>query len=389
MIRLLDKYNKILDDCSICHDQCVFSCPIFTIDRTTTVYPGRKVYFVRCLINGEIEYDEDVINTLYQCCGCGLCKTNCVYAEKGNPRDPILVLHEARSAIINQDIKPKYLKYAEESINKYGNLYGDIYNDLNKIQSANNSNNKDIMFFIDAETLKLNPESVNASIQLMSKKDITPIISEKFEVGYDLKAVGFLDKAIGIAKDVAEYLNSSSVNKIIIASPKVYFALLEWYKELGIEIQKELIFEPNFLYELFIVQYNEYKTRYKDIQNFTKMDKLGVYLEGSFITRYLKNYEVPRMLIKPLFRYYKELRTNKENATPVAPADYPLGISDKIIEKMAKNRIIDIEELHPDYVVTSDAASYFALKKYWDKDKVMSIAEALLMNYVEMYKSSN
>ncbi len=384
---MLDKYNKLLDDCSTCHDQCVYSCPVFTIDRRTTVYPGRKAYAVRCLAKQEIEYNEDVANVIYNCCGCKLCKTNCVYAVKGEPRDLVPVFHEARNEIIKQGIKADYIKYAEECLNKYGNLYGDVSQIFNEIISINNTGkHEDILYLIDSETLKLNPESAIASIQLMNKKNIKPIISEIIETGYDIKAVGFFDKATTIAEEMAEYLNNISAYKIIISSPKAYYALTEWYRELGIEIKKELILETTFFYNLFIVHFSEYKTKYNDIQNFIKMDKLGVYHDGSFMARYLKDFEIPRMLIKPLFRYYEELRTNKEMAKPAAPADFPLGISENIIEKMARFRIADIDEFKPDFVVTSDAASYSALKKYWDKNKVISVPEVLLMNYVEMYR---
>jgi len=70
----------------------------------------------------------------------------------------------------------------------------------------------------------------------------------------------------------------------------------------------------------------------------------------------------------------------------LAPAVYPLGLSEDYLKKLANNRIVDIMELKPDYVVTSDSLSYAALKKYWEKDKVLSIPEALLMSFVDMEK---
>lgn len=371
----------------MCHDQCVYGCPVFTINRTTTVYPGRKVYLVRCLVKNEIKCDESVANTLYQCFGCRLCKTFCVYGIKGKPMDPVSLFHAARYEVIKKDIKPDYVKDAERRIKEFGNLYGDVSKALKEVKTANVTG-KDIsvMYLVDAETLALSPEAPKAAIKLMNNKGIKPVISDMLETGYDLKAVGFLEEAVSIAKKMADYLNNSSANKLVVASPKVYYVLTEWYKELGIEIKKEVILETTFFHKLFIVHYSEYKIRPYDIQNFIKQSKLAVYHDGSYMARYLKDYDTPRMLIKPLFSRYEELRTNKEESRPLAPADYPLGISEELLEKIAKLRMVDIEDVKADYVVTSDAQSYAALKKYWDKEKVLSIPEALLMNYVEMDK---
>ena len=83
---------------------------------------------------------------------------------------------------------------------------------------------------------------------------------------------------------------------------------------------------------MLIVHHNEYKLRPSDIQNFIKNEGLVVYHDGSFMARYLKNFDTPRMLIKPLFTRYEELRTSREEARPLAPAVYPLGLSDDYLE---------------------------------------------------------
>jgi len=384
---MLNKYNELMDKCSMCHDQCVSSCPMFTVKRTTTVYPGRKVYLARCLAKDEIECDESLANSLYQCFGCRLCKTFCVYGIKGKPMDPVSLFYAARHEIIKKGIKSENLKIAEGCINEFGNLYGDVSKSLSKVKAINvTGRDIGIIYLVDAEVLTLNPEAPMAAVKIMNKKGIKPIISDIFETGYDFYALGFFDKAMSFAKKIANYLNNSSAKKLVISSPKTYYALTEWFKEIGIEIKKEVFLETDFFHDLFIIHFSEYKKSAHDLQNFIKKDKLVVYHDGSYMARYLKNYDIPRMLIKPLFSRYQELRTNKEDAKPVAPAIYPVGISEMLLKKLAKLRIDDIECIKPDYVITSDAQSYAALKKYWDTKKVISIPEALLMNYVEMDK---
>lgn len=384
---MLDKYKDLMEDCSMCNDQCVYGCPAFTINRTTTVYPGRKVYLARCIIKNEIELDENVQDVLYQCCSCGLCKTFCLYGIKGKPRDPVPLIQEIRHEIIKKGIKSDFVKEAEMRIKEFGNLYGDVSNVLKEVKAINKSGkNEGIIYLVDAEVLALSPEIPKAAIQLMNKKNVKPIISDMLETGYDIKAIGFLDEAASIAKNTADYLNNLSASKLIVSSPKAFYALTEWYKEINIEINKEVILETDFFRNLLIVHHSEYKLRPLDIQNFIKNEGLVVYHDGSFMARYLKKFDTPRMLVKPLFTRFEELRTSREEARPLAPAVYPLGLSEDYLKKLANNRIADIMELKPDYVVTSDSLSYAALKKYWEKDKVLSIPEALLMSFVDMEK---
>ena len=113
------------------------------------------------------------------------------------------------------------------------------------------------------------------------------------------------------------------------------------------------------------------------------MDKLGVYHDGDFMARYIEDFEIPRLLIKPLFRYYEELRFNKKQARPAGSARFPLGLPENLLENITMLRIKDIAELNPDYVVTSDPSSYAALKKYWEKEKILSISEVLLKTFVD------
>ena len=83
-----------------------------------------------------------------------------------------------------------------------------------------------------------------------------------------------------------------------------------------------------------------------------------------------------------LFGRFVEMRTSRGQAVPAAPANDPLGIAESTLEGMAKLRIVDIQDAKADYVIISDPLTYAALKKYWNKDRVLSIPEVLLKNYV-------
>jgi len=378
---MLEKYKNEIDLHTICHDQCVPTCPIFTIERKTTVYPSRKAQIARCLLTGEVNWDEDSAELFYHCCGCRQCMASCVYIK--DPKDPTPIYQAARYEAMEKGIKLDFVKDIEEKLNKYGNIYGDLSAKLKSIIAENKSViNSKILYLIDDETLALSINAAKATVKLMNNCDIKPLISDMVNTGIDVKALGFFDLAQEIAKKMTDYLNKQDIEKIVVSNPKAYYALTVWYKELGLEIKKEVELETSYLYDLLIVRQGKLTDRPNNIPTFIKMDKAGTYQDGSYMARYIMEYDKPRRLIKPLFRYYNEMRTNRKYAVPAAPANYPLGLPESTVEGITKLRIVDIQDIKVDYVITSDPLTYDALIKYWDKNKVLSVSEVLLMNYV-------
>lgn len=379
---MLNKYSDLITSCTICHDQCVYACPIFTVERKTTVYPSRKSQIAHCLLTGEVEWDNESAELFYHCCGCRQCMVACVYVR--GPKDPVPVFHAARHDAIKKGIILDYVQEKIDLLERTNSLYGDIKPVLGELRN-NGYSSKDsgFVYLADDETLALNPEAPKATLELLKRSSVSPIISEETNAGYDVMAIGLFEKAEVYARKMAEYLNSLNAEKIVVSNPKVFYALTDWYETMGIRINAEVELETTFFHDLFLAEHETLVSRPNVVPNFTMLDSTGTYQDGSFMARYIMDYRNPRRLVKPLFRHYEELRTNRKNAAPAAPAFYPLGISDETLKGIAQVRIVEIDDIKADYVITSDPLSYKALKDYWSGGEVYSVPEILLMNYIE------
>jgi len=378
---MLENYRNEILSCAICHDQCLSSCPIFSTVRKTTVYPSRKAQIANSLLIKELDWDEDSAELFYYCCGCRQCNNNCVYLD--DPKDPIPIFQAARYEAMKQGVKLDFVKEIEEKIKKHGSLYGDLSNELKDIKNnVETDENARILYLVDDETIALSLNSAKSTIKLMKNSKIKFLISSMINTGIDVKALGFFNIAEEMAKEMTDYLNKQDIDKIIVSNPKTYYALTSWYKEMGLKVKKDIELETTFFYEQFIVKKKKLAERENNIPNFIMLDKVGTYQDGSYMARYIMDFDKPRRLVRPLFSHYKEMRTNRKDAVPAAPANYPLGLPESTIEGITKLRVVDIEDIKADYVITSDPLTYHALKKYWNENKVLSISEALLMNYV-------
>ena len=148
----------------------------------------------------------------------------------------------------------------------------------------------------------------------------------------------------------------------------------------------EVVVESSFLYDILVVEPKEISKRFEEVMHFNRMKETCAYHDGSYMARYIKDFEKPRQMLRPMFRRFIDMATNRELAKPVAPAHYPLGASEKTLEGIARWRIEELEDIGVDLVATSDPQSNAAFKKYWHEDRVFSLPEVLLKNYVEKIK---
>ncbi|HHY93326.1 MAG TPA: hypothetical protein GX511_08295, partial [Firmicutes bacterium] len=99
---MLEQYKEVLERCTICHDQCAFSCPVFTSDRRTTVYPSRKAQVARAVLRGELPLTAETARLFYQCTSCRLCWRWCVYLKERKDLAP--ALRAARAQAVEQGV---------------------------------------------------------------------------------------------------------------------------------------------------------------------------------------------------------------------------------------------------------------------------------------------
>ena len=370
---MLDKYQELIETCTICHDQCVFACPIFTVERKTTTYPSRKAQIARCLLHQQIDWNEESADLFYHCISCKLCERWCVYLK--DRKDPSPVFKEARIEAIDKNVILSYVLEAGEKYKKYGNLHGDLDSTIQQMNTENkNGEESNVLYLVDADTLALSLDSAVAFVNILNHLNIKPNLSMYIDTGIDAISIGWVELGKETALKLTEYINGMNVEKVVVSSPKAYYALVHMYPEINLHIEKNVLLESQYLSQIL---------KEKGI-NVTKMNISATYQDGIYMARYLKEHEEPRYLIKPMVSRFIEMRTNRMEAKPVAPEDYPLGLSEEILQGIAKVRLNDIEETRTDYVITSDPNSYHALRKYLGKSKVMSISELVAANILNM-----
>jgi len=383
---LSDSRNESIRSCSFCNDLCVFACPVFEAVRKTVTYPSRKALTGYNITNGWIDFDEEAAEVFYLCSSCRQCYAECVWQCRGKRRDPADAFKHFRAEAYRNGVAPPALKLLEGNLAQ-GSLYGSLDDKLEdlKKECAGTGCFK-IVVVADSDNLALAFDSAAASVRLLGRIGAAPLVSDIYETGYDVAGVGMESRGIELAKKMAGYLNSLDVEKVVVLSPKTYWAFTVIYPGWGAEIKKKVQFESVYLLETTYMEPTikaAINKLYK-VQNFGMLEGSATYHDGSYLARYIEDYDSCRRLLKTRFDRLVEMRYNRFNSVPATPEDFPVNFKESTLEYMAKERIKDIDELGVDYVVVSDPSSYAALKKYYCKEKVRSVSEVMLETFLEM-----
>lgn len=72
----LDRFKEDLDKCTKC-GFCMSSCPVFREEKVESSVARGKIMLVRALLDGELEFTDEMAEQLNRCTLCGTCAQNC------------------------------------------------------------------------------------------------------------------------------------------------------------------------------------------------------------------------------------------------------------------------------------------------------------------------
>lgn len=368
---MLKKYTETLERCTICHDQCAFSCPVFVEDRRTTVYPSRKAQIARAVLRGELPYDEETTRLFYQCTSCRLCWRWCVYLK--DRKDIAPALRAARAEAVSKGVLlPEVASLAERTWNEgtpWGNLT-DQYTQLAK--EAPREGSKKLLLLADAATLALNLEAFRAFFTLANAANYAVQLSENLLTGFELADIGLSDmaeiKRMSTYEEITNWFDSNDAGLVVTLNPQVAYALNRWYSEEGLFIPGEVLTHSAFLAHLLEGRKLRFKPSLKSV----------VLQDSAYQARYLEDIESPRLILKAAFSDLREANPSGIESNPLSPEGLAPELSLKAKMGMSTRRLRELMETNAQLIVTLDPYSYFALASVAGTEVThLDIAQAL------------
>jgi Fe-S oxidoreductase len=288
---MINNYWHALERCSIGFDVCAFSCPVFSALKNQAVTPSRLAKLIKLVGEDSIPMHPDVVETLYQCIDCRLCKEWCIYEDIDIP----LMLQAARAHVIDhyQDIKlPPNVEHVKRNAEKNGmpfELPEHRAASKDSLLSLASSKGK-VLYFSGCVTRNFQPEIAEATVQIFRNAGIEYVFMPDLEpcCGSAYRALGFTKLGTKAAKQTIDYIRNSGCRTIVTNCPRCAFTLQDVCDECDTHGEFKIIHTTTFIKQL----YEESKIKYRN-----DLDEVVTFDDEPYMARYLGLLNEPREIL--------------------------------------------------------------------------------------------
>jgi len=340
---------------------CKIVCTVGNITKNEANYPRGKALILFTILKGMMKFDEDVVERIYQCAICGLCKDWCI-----SDYDIPELITAARADIVNSEKVPSRVLEILKNIKKTGNPYS-VMDDDEEISAVldkeirRTEKRAKILYFI-GDTHFPHPEIFEATIRILNYAGINFTILSKENKSVELLyQLGFRKEAERLVKENAEAINKTECEVIITSDANEYLAFKREYPRLGASLNSNIKIMHTTEYINSLLQENKLSLS-------KEINKSITYHDSSSLGRYLGVYEPPREVIKAIPGVkFKEMRWNEDKARCCGASGGLLFTHPEIAAKAAENVIDEAIEIGAEIITTASPLCKQSLIKHEEK----------------------
>ena len=356
-----EKSKQHVDSCRFCW-MCHHICPVGNAtgqERNT----ARARALGISLVNREaIELDE-IMDNIYECCGCGACVHDCVTGW-----DPVMFTKETRLLAALEGKTPEYINVLIDNCLETGNAYGktEICSTLTDGIKAH-ADKKDTLLLLGVDAKFMACKQALKAIQVLEKAGVDFAVLEN-----EPASGAQLDFLIGAAQETKEQMTACAkvlddYNTVVVYDPNDAKAIKQLYKEYGIETKATVVTFTSFVAGLL---------RDGKLEP-VNSGKAVVFQDPYQLSRGLEETEEAREIIMS-YAVLGEMLLNRAEtvwAGNILMAQY----KPEVVKLVSERRIFNATSIGADTIVTACVGEYVALNNVeQDKVKIISIEDLIL-----------
>ncbi len=356
-----EKCKQHVDSCRFCW-MCHHICPIGNAtgqERNT----ARARALGISLVNREAIDLSEIMDNIYECCGCGACVHDCVTGW-----DPVMFTKETRLQAALDGKTPDYINVLIDNCLETGNAYGKTATceTLTAAIKAH-ADKKDTLLLLGVDAKFMACKQALKAIQVLEKAGVD------FSVLENEPATGAqLDFLIGAANETKEQMTAcakvlDNYNTVVVYDPNDAKAIKQLYKEYGIETKANVVTYTSFVANLL---------RDGKLEP-VNSGKAVVFQDPYQLSRGLEETEEAREIIMS-YAVLGEMLLNRAEtvwAGNILMAQY----KPEVVKLVSERRIFNATSIGADTIVTACVGEYVALNNVeQDKVKIISIEDLIL-----------
>jgi Fe-S oxidoreductase len=232
-MRIEERYETI-DACRFCF-MCRHVCTLGVVSGWESDTPRGKGLVLFSVAKGRAEYTPDLVDSVYRCCQCAMCRTWC----KGGYRMPETILL-ARRDIVEAGRAPAAAQRIRDCILESGNPFGLPPADRFAALAAPPLRDRaEVVYYVGCDTAYRQPEIAAAMLAILARAGVDcTLLREETSTGKPLTLLGYADEARRVAEQLAARIAATGCKLLVTACPSAYDAFRNDYAGLldGVEV---------------------------------------------------------------------------------------------------------------------------------------------------------
>ena len=285
-----DQFETI-DACRFCF-MCRHVCTMGLATGWESDTPRGRALVLFKVLRGHAEYDEDLVQSIYRCCLCGVCQTWC----KGDYTPPEAIL-AARRDIVEMGLEPEAARQIKQNVLTTGNPFGlppaDRFKNLELAAPSALSNNGQVLFYVGCHTAYHQPEIANALLHILQHCGIdVTLLDDETSTGKPLTVLGYHNEAKRMAEMLAARIKDSGCRLLVTACPSSFDALTNDYPAMGIDLGGIEVLHASQYLDRLIAQGQLVPSKL--------LDRAVTVLDSDRLGRFNNIYDEPRRLLQAI-----------------------------------------------------------------------------------------
>jgi len=322
------KYREQVLQCSRC-GFCRAVCPVFGSTLRPALNARGKMLLLKEVMDGKIQLDDELVESLFQCTTCASCFENCPSGV--NVPD---IIKQVRKDMVSIGICHPAFKGMNEVLKRHPNIYAE---DEAEDFGREKNRRAEIVYFVGCVGLYREEESTEATLDLLDRLNVDYTLIDEVCCSGVLEDVGF-EINEDLARKNIELIFATGARTVITGCPYCSrtFNNKPQYGELS-EKGVNVLHISQFL---------------KDFDMGVKTDKRVTYHDPCDLGRHCGIYEEPRKIIRKIAPNFIEMPHHHADSLCCGAGGGVRGAYAKNSLAMARRRLQEAEEIGAEVVLT-------------------------------------
>lgn len=191
---------------------CRHVCPVGRVTKREATTPHGWALLLASVERGQMRWDADTVDTLYQCADCGLCQSFCV-TDQALPA----AIVAARAQVAVAGLAPASVAEMDAKLKQWGNPYREIT--PSGIEAL--AGTAETVLFVGAAAQYLRPQTLAAARFLLDKLGVVyTLVGVGRSSAYLPYTLGLTETARALAQATVDEIIAAQCQRVIVLTPE-------------------------------------------------------------------------------------------------------------------------------------------------------------------------